>query len=60
MGGKGKEKAHKHGMGEDRCCDQEEEEGGKGRKGKRRKARNAYEAVPKRGGSSTVTEQSKT
>ena len=60
MGGKGKAKAHKHrhNDGDDGCCDYGKEEESK-RKGKRKKGRNAYETVPKRGGSSTITEQSK-
>ena len=57
MGGKGKEKAHKHGDGGDECCDHEKREDGK--RGKRRKRGNAYEIVPKRGGSSTITKQVK-
>lgn len=58
MGGKGQGKAHKHDAGDHGCCNHEKEEEGK-RKGKSGKGWNAYETVPKRGGSITVTEQSK-
>ena len=59
MAGKGKGKAHRHEDGEDECCGHELVEEGK-RKGKRRKGKNAYEMTPKRGGSTTLTQQSKT
>ena len=60
MRGKGKAKAHKHYDEDDKCCDHSKEGGDSNGKGKTRQVKNAYELVPKRGGSSTITEQPKT